>query len=425
MVTKLRNEITKFEQKPHESLFEAWEHYKLSIDRFPNHNILLVTQIDTFYNGLTLSHRDTINGAAGGTFMQKTPEECYELIENMTAHHNQWDTSAIRDETSRNISSTSTTETVGGYTQETAYATTGNYNSRACEEYVQEVLGFSDNSKSGNPTPTSEPIIALSSPSLAPFEGGDFILEEIKACLTSELIPSRIDDTDLNLEGDICLLEELLNNDPSLSPLPLKNLNVEEIKIVKSSIDEPLELELKEMLSHLEYAYLKRTNKLPVIISKDLKDNEKEALLKMDFLATFKSQLIPKTRNRPLSPVLMEHLLIKECLLAFAMLLGHFKGPTEGHHGANFTAKKVFDADFFWPTIYRDAHDLVTRCDACQRQGKISQRDKMPQNAIQVCEISTYGASISWDYFRLLEETNIFSWPLIIVKVGRSEGASH
>nr|GEY50012.1 hypothetical protein [Tanacetum cinerariifolium] len=110
MVTKLRNEITKFEQKPHESLIEAWERYKLSIDRCPNHNMVLVTQINTFYNGLTLSHRDTINAAAGGTFMQKTPKECYELIENMTAHHNYWDTSAIRDETSRNISSTSTTE---------------------------------------------------------------------------------------------------------------------------------------------------------------------------------------------------------------------------------------------------------------------------------------------------------------------------
>ncbi|GKA60351.1 reverse transcriptase domain-containing protein [Tanacetum coccineum] len=62
-------------------------------------------------------------------------------------------------------------------------------------------------------------------------------------------------------------------------------------------------------------------------------------------------------------------------------------GPTGGHHGANYTAKKVFDSGFYWPTIYRDAHDLVTRCDACQRQGKISQKDEMPQNAIQVCEI--------------------------------------
>ncbi|GJY22507.1 reverse transcriptase domain-containing protein [Tanacetum coccineum] len=62
-------------------------------------------------------------------------------------------------------------------------------------------------------------------------------------------------------------------------------------------------------------------------------------------------------------------------------------GPTGGHHGANYTSKKVFDPGFYWPTIYRDAHDLVTRCDACQRQGKISQKDDLPQNAIQVCEI--------------------------------------
>ncbi|GJU78394.1 reverse transcriptase domain-containing protein [Tanacetum coccineum] len=62
-------------------------------------------------------------------------------------------------------------------------------------------------------------------------------------------------------------------------------------------------------------------------------------------------------------------------------------GPTGGHHGAILTAKKVFDAEFFWPTIYKDAHELVKNCDSCQRQGKISQRDEMPQNSIQVCEI--------------------------------------
>nr|GEX62657.1 DNA-directed DNA polymerase [Tanacetum cinerariifolium] len=112
-------------------------------------------------------------------------------------------------------------------------------------------------------------------------EGGDFILEEIEACLTSKSIPPGIDDIDFDLEGDIRLLEELLNNDTSSSPLPLKELNVEEIKIVKSSIDEPPKIKLKELLSHLEYAFLEGTDKLPVIISKELKDEEKSALLKV------------------------------------------------------------------------------------------------------------------------------------------------
>nr|GFA78675.1 reverse transcriptase domain-containing protein [Tanacetum cinerariifolium] len=62
-------------------------------------------------------------------------------------------------------------------------------------------------------------------------------------------------------------------------------------------------------------------------------------------------------------------------------------GPTGGHHSPNYTAKKVFDSGFYWPTIYSDAQDLVKTCDVCQRQGKISQRDEMPQNSIQVCEI--------------------------------------
>nr|GEV17952.1 retrovirus-related Pol polyprotein [Tanacetum cinerariifolium] len=62
-------------------------------------------------------------------------------------------------------------------------------------------------------------------------------------------------------------------------------------------------------------------------------------------------------------------------------------GPTGGHHGPSYTAKNVFDSEFYMPTIYRDAQDLVKTCDVCQRQGKISRRNEMPQNPIQVCEI--------------------------------------
>nr|GFB02272.1 reverse transcriptase domain-containing protein [Tanacetum cinerariifolium] len=62
-------------------------------------------------------------------------------------------------------------------------------------------------------------------------------------------------------------------------------------------------------------------------------------------------------------------------------------GPTGGHYGASYTTKKVFDLGFYWPSIYKDAFELVKHCDSCQRQGKVSQRDEMPQNFIQICEI--------------------------------------
>ncbi|GJS02194.1 reverse transcriptase domain-containing protein [Tanacetum coccineum] len=93
------------------------------------------------------------------------------------------------------------------------------------------------------------------SPSLTPFEEGDFILEEIKACLTNDSIPPGIDDENCDPEGDLLLLEKLLNDNPS-SPLLQKELHVEELKIVKYSIDDPPELKLKDLPSHYEYAFL-------------------------------------------------------------------------------------------------------------------------------------------------------------------------
>ncbi|GKA37768.1 hypothetical protein Tco_0724333 [Tanacetum coccineum] len=70
--------------------------------------------------------------------------------------------------------------------------------------------------------------------------GGDFILEEIEACLISDLIPPRIDDDDFDPEGDILLPEKLLNDDPS-SPLPSKELNFEELKEIKSNVSTDFE----------------------------------------------------------------------------------------------------------------------------------------------------------------------------------------
>nr|GEU30148.1 reverse transcriptase domain-containing protein [Tanacetum cinerariifolium] len=336
--------------------------------------------------------------------------------------------------------------------------------------------------------------------------GGDFILEEIEACLASKSIPLGIDDTDYDPKGDILLIEKLLNDDTS-SPLPPKELNLKELKTLKSSTDDPPELELKDLPSHLEYVFLEGTDKLPVIIAKTLKEDEKVRILKDDAKPAIQQQRrvnqkihevikkeviklldagliypisdspwfstvhcvrwhVPKvhdghfprhdlgndggaenlvanklprlenphqsnlekkeiTETFPLKTLRMvtfcgdsctpwfvdianyhagnffvkgmssqqkkkffkdvKHYfwddpylfricvdqVIRRCVYgqeAVDILTACHNGPTEGHHGANYIAKKVFDSGFYWPTIYRDAHDLVTRCNACQRQ---------------------------------------------------------
>ncbi|GJU50727.1 reverse transcriptase domain-containing protein [Tanacetum coccineum] len=162
----------------------------------------------------------------------------------------------------------------------------------ASEEYSQEVLGFSDSVAYGNPSPDYDPIVSNSSPTLTPFGDSDFLLlEEANAfiAIDDEPISREIDATYYDPEGDILILEALLNSEP-LPPLPnhkdyspgiRKELKVVEAKTVKSSIDEPPEVELKDLPPHLEYAFLEGDDKLPVIIAKDLKDEEKAALIKV------------------------------------------------------------------------------------------------------------------------------------------------
>ncbi|GJX50503.1 reverse transcriptase domain-containing protein [Tanacetum coccineum] len=161
----------------------------------------------------------------------------------------------------------------------------------ACEKYSQEVLGFSDVIASGNPTPGYDPIVSNSSPTLTPFGDSDFLLlEEADAFLALADDPTspEVDESYYDPEGDILILEILLNSDLSPPPnqenyLPeiRKELKICEAKIAKSSIDGPPEVKLKDLPPHLEYEFLEDNNKLPVIIAKDLSVDEKTALIKV------------------------------------------------------------------------------------------------------------------------------------------------
>nr|GEV24907.1 DNA-directed DNA polymerase [Tanacetum cinerariifolium] len=153
------------------------------------------------------------------------------------------------------------------------------------------------NPKSSNPTLVSdplifesdfskEPIVKSSSPTLTPFGERDFFLEEIKDFLNDDSIPTRIENSVYDPEGDILFLEKLLNEDPF--QLPSMDLKLAEESKAKSSVEEPPKLELKELPSHLEYAFLEDSNKLPVIIAKDLKDVEKEALINILMVEDYK-----------------------------------------------------------------------------------------------------------------------------------------
>nr|GEU95556.1 reverse transcriptase domain-containing protein [Tanacetum cinerariifolium] len=166
------------------------------------------------------------------------------------------------------------------------------------EEYSQEVLGFSDVIASGNPTPYYDPIVSTTSLTLTQFENSDFLLEEVDAFLAIEDDPNSLKfyQPYLYPNGDILLLEAFLNDDPSLPPpnqgnyLPevCKELKICKAKYDKTSIDEPLEVELKDLPSHLKYAFLEGTfQRCMMAIFHDM--IEKTMELFMDDFSVFKN----------------------------------------------------------------------------------------------------------------------------------------
>nr|GEZ92226.1 reverse transcriptase domain-containing protein [Tanacetum cinerariifolium] len=371
-----------------------------------------------------------------------------------------------------------------------------------CEEYSQEVLGFSDVVSDEVSTPYYEPIISNSSQNLTPFNESDFLLmEEADAFIAihDEPISPEFNATYYDPERDILILEALLNNDPEppsnqkdYFPSVCKDLKVVEPKN-QSSDYEPPEVELKNyhhiwrirsFLGHAGFyrrfikdfskisrpmTYLLEKNspfifsneciqafrtlkekltKAPILIAPnwdqpfelmcDTSDyaigaileqrvekhfwpihyasktmnqaetnytiTEKEMLAVVYAFEKFRSYLIMNKSIVYTDHSALKYLFSKKDakarLLRWILLLQEFdfkeaidilnachSRPTGGHYGANYTAKKVFDSGFYWPTIYKDAFELVKHCDSCQSQGKISQKDEMPQNSIQVCKI--------------------------------------
>ncbi|KAK5803030.1 hypothetical protein PVK06_030670 [Gossypium arboreum] len=101
---KLRNDIFSFVQIDLEILYDSWERYKDLLRRCPHHGLPLWLQVQTFYNDVNPSTIQMIDAAAGGTINNKTPEEAYEFIEEMSLNNYQWQ-----------VMSTKPTKTAGVY----------------------------------------------------------------------------------------------------------------------------------------------------------------------------------------------------------------------------------------------------------------------------------------------------------------------
>nr|GEU81642.1 reverse transcriptase domain-containing protein [Tanacetum cinerariifolium] len=246
---------------------EAWERFKEILRACPYHGFTGLTQIDTFYNGLNDNDQDFLNAATGGNLLSKTTREALQIIENK---------SKVRYSRNKpNVSRMNTTSKENASKTDDRIDKLEDQISTLVDIFAKKlslplrlkrlrnlVLHVNQASTSGTlpsntiPNPMGK-MKAITTRSGVAYEG------------PSVPTPKKVVERETNETTD----KEQTNFQG--------NLKQGEVVKAKSLIEEPPKLELKDLPSHLEYAYLEGVDKLPVIIAKDLKVEEKEALLKV------------------------------------------------------------------------------------------------------------------------------------------------
>ncbi|GJR97517.1 reverse transcriptase domain-containing protein [Tanacetum coccineum] len=185
----------------------------------------------------------------------------------------------------------------------------------------------------------------------------------------------------------------------------VKNISNEYLYSASANEIDEKKPELKDLPSHLEYAYLHNNKKIPIIISSKLSEKVKrllllenphvETLTDKEIANEFSDEhlMMLKTKfndDEPWYADFVNYIVRKDVPTKMDIQKKKeilFSGLTEGHHSASVTARKVDESGFYWPSVFKDAKEYVMKCDACQRSRNISLRSEMHQNNIQVCEV--------------------------------------
>ncbi|GJV16532.1 reverse transcriptase domain-containing protein [Tanacetum coccineum] len=270
------------------------------------------------------------------------------------------------------------------------------------EEYVQEVLDIMNVAI----TTTSELMIDSRSPIFQSLRyGSDFLLDEFDACIemmiqfhpgyalfsrSRRILPRFILDFSIiarPMTHSLVIDNYVIFSKECIEAFENPMMRVTRAPISCSDWDLPFEIMCYASDFAVGAVWGKRkTKQLPADTLCKQNDDEAQAHSLQRKRITCRSCMICEIPAILSCPKLSVIRVVFTGQVACDILKACHSGPTGGNYGANYNAKKIFDSGFYWPTIYKDAHDFV-RLDICQRLGKISQRDEMPQNSIQVCEI--------------------------------------
>nr|GEU68981.1 reverse transcriptase domain-containing protein [Tanacetum cinerariifolium] len=345
ITTDLKNEISRFTQRFEKTFGEAWERFKEMLRACPHHGFSELTQIDTFYNGLNEQDQDSLNVAAGKNLL--TVEKSCVICGGAHAYY---------DCIATNNNQSSVCAATGTYNQVSPPNRASNQMAPPGFAPVQNNQNmYNQNQRQGNnfnrgnnfqgsffqnqastlgaflsntiPNPNGE-MKAVTTRSGIAYEGHSIPTNSSPEKVVERETEETTDKEQPNCQGSTAHIQ------PPVIPTPIPEPDVPKTQ-PKPNIPYPSRL-----------------------------NDQRRTLMKI-FLWKLLEDVKHYFWDDPYLFRICADQIIRRCVhgqKAIDILKACHEGPTGGHHGTNFIAKKVFDAGFFWPTIYRDAHAMIKSC---------------------------------------------------------------
>nr|GEX82317.1 reverse transcriptase domain-containing protein [Tanacetum cinerariifolium] len=407
--TNLRNEISNFQQKFDESFHEAWERYKDLLRTCPHHGFTELHQFDTFYNALNPTDQDSLNAAACGNLLEKSPQDASEIAKLTHAVNQQ--TSAVTTVMTAMLkqlqanpppAQVKAVEEIcvtrgGAHPYYQCLAAGGNTFLEFRDNIQGYVSAAAGNYNQGNPGYRPQGIANQMRPPAQ--SNQNFHLNELEKI-------KRMNDVSLKaMQNQIDMVKNELRNEMKTSIQTSLSNQTNEIKNMMASLLQMNTASTSGSGSLTVNTVANPKGKLKAITTrsglvtdgptvptppKSVTPEEDECVEETYTDPDLADELKCKALADPgasinLMPLSVWKKLGLPDLIPTRMTLELANRAICTPVGI---ARDVFvPVGFYWPTIYKDAFELVKRCDSCQCLGKISQKDEMPQNSIQICEI--------------------------------------
>ncbi|GJU17743.1 reverse transcriptase domain-containing protein [Tanacetum coccineum] len=412
--TYLRNKITTFYQEPNETFNEAWERFKELLRQCPHHGFSELHQLDTFYNSLNTNDQDALDSAAGGNFLDKMPREGLAIIESKSKVRY----SRSRPNDSRAItnapSSTSSPSNNSFKIQQMAALLEDKMNIRMSrlEKAISEKNATTPATVKAVKEKLTEAPILIAPNWDQPFEimcdASDFAIGAVLgqridkhfrpihyASKTMTEAETNYTTTEKEMLAVVYAFEKFrsyLIMKKIIDTKGAENYAADHLSLLENpyeNVFDPKEINESFPLKTLNTVTSHDNQSTPWFV--DIANYHAGNFLIKGMSSQQKKKFFKDVKHYfwddPYLFRTCADQIIRRCVFgqeALEILKACHEGPTGGHHSANIIARKVFDAGFFWIPIYMVALRIdLKSCDACQRQGKISHRDEMPQNAIQ------------------------------------------